>query len=108
MSRRIISRDVVAKQLAISPQVLVRYESMGFIHVARSDETASEGYEPDQVRRLWTILSFQRDLGINLAGVEVILRLCDQMREIHQHLHGLAVELHDILGTDDSTQPPQR
>ena len=35
------------------------------------------GYEPAQIRRLWTIVSFQRDLGINLAGVEVILQLFD-------------------------------
>jgi MerR family transcriptional regulator/heat shock protein HspR len=108
MNRRIIPRDLVAKQLAISPRVLVRYESMGFIHVSRDDEAAAEGYEPDQVRRLWTILSFQRDLGINLAGVEVILRLCDRMREVHQHLHCLAEELHDLLETDNSTQPPQK
>ena len=46
---------------------------------------------------MWTIMSFQRDLGINLAGVEVILRLCDRMTEVHHRLGGLASELREIL-----------
>jgi MerR family transcriptional regulator/heat shock protein HspR len=101
MSRRIIPRDLVARQLAVSPQVLVRYESLGLVQVARDPDDAAEGYEPAQIRRLWTIVSFQRDMGINLAGVEVILHLCDQMREVHRNLHGLANELHSLLDPDN-------
>ena len=71
MNRPIIARDLVARQLAISPQALARYESLGLVHV--SHQGPIEGYDPTQIRRLWTILSFQRDLGVNLAGVEVIL-----------------------------------
>ena len=81
MTRPIIPRDLVARQLAISPKALVRYEQLGLVRVTHDGQ--AEGYEPSQVRRLWTIMSFQRDLGINLAGVEVILRLCDQMTELH-------------------------
>lgn len=101
MSQRIIPRELVAQHFAISPKVLVRYESLGFVRITRDAEAAAEGYEPAQVRRLWTILSFQRDLGINLAGVEVILRLCDQLREVHGQLHGLAKELQDLIDSDD-------
>lgn len=107
MNRRIIPRDLVAKHLAISPRTLVRYESLGFVHAVRDAEASTEGYEPDQVRRLWTIVSFQRDMGINLAGVEVILRLSDQMREVHERLHGLASELHDLLDRPDPPQAPR-
>ena len=81
MTRPIIPRDLVARQLAVSPRMLVRYERLGLVQVTQDGQI--EGYEPSQVRRLWTIMSFQRDLGINLAGVEVILRLCDQMTELH-------------------------
>ena len=45
-----------------------------------------EGYEPAEIRRIWTILSFQRDLGINLAGVEAILKLRDHMAQVHHRL----------------------
>ncbi len=106
MSRRIIPRDQVAQKLAVSPQVLIRYESMGFIHVSSDPEASAEGYEPAQIRRLWTILSFQRDMGVNLAGVEVILRLCDQLKEVHQNLRGLASDLQGLLEADDSQQEP--
>ena len=101
MSRRIIPRDLVAQQLAISPKVLVRYESLGFVRCSSDPEASAEGYEPDQVRRIWSIVTYQRDMGVNLAGVEVILRLCDQMRDVHHHLHGLAAELHGLLDDAD-------
>ena len=41
-------------------------------------------------------------LGINLAGVEVILRLSDQMSELHHCLGGLAGELRELLEAEDS------
>ena len=104
MTRRIIPRDLVAQQLAIPPKTLVRYERLGLVHVAHDGQ--AEGYEPSQVRRLWMIASFQRDLGINLAGVEVILRLCDQMTEVHHRLDDLAQELtRDPRGRGVRTEP---
>ncbi len=99
MSRSIISREVVAQQLAIAPQVLVRYERLGLVRV--SQEGNVQGYEPAQVRRIWTIASFQRDLGINLAGVVVILKLHDQMLELHHHLDGLASHLRELIEEDE-------
>jgi MerR family transcriptional regulator/heat shock protein HspR len=103
MTRPIIARDLVARQLAISPKVLIRYESLGLVHVTQEGEV--EGYEPSQVRRIWTILSFQRDLGINLAGVEVILRLRDRMSELHHRLDSIAGELREILDAEESESP---
>ncbi len=109
MTRPIIPRDLVARQLAITPKVLVRYEQLGLVQVTHDGNV--EGYEPSQVRRIWTIMSFQRDLGINLAGVEVILRLRDQMTELHQHLGDLASEIREILEArseaEEATHSPQ-
>ena len=45
-----------------------------------------EGYGPAEIRRVWTIVSCQRDLGINLAGVEVVLRLRDHLEDVHRRL----------------------
>jgi MerR family transcriptional regulator/heat shock protein HspR len=105
MTRPIIPRDIVDRQLAISPRALLRYERLGLVQVTQEGQVT--GYEPSQVRRIWTIISFQRDLGVNLAGVEVILRLCDQMSELHQKLSGLAGELREIVkaGADDAESP---
>jgi MerR family transcriptional regulator/heat shock protein HspR len=109
MTRPIISRELAAQQLAVAPKTLVRYEQLGLVRVVQ--DSGVEGYEPSQVRRLWTIMSFQRDLGINLAGVEVILGLCDRMTELHRHLAELADEIREIVDTgseaEDTTHSPR-
>ena len=99
MTRRIIPRDLAAKHLAVSTKVLARYESLGLVEVTH--EGPLEGYEPAQVRRLWSIVTYQRDLGINLAGVEVILHLVDHLEEVHHRVHDLADELRSLLDEDD-------
>jgi MerR family transcriptional regulator, heat shock protein HspR len=98
MTRQIIPRDLVARELAVSAKVLLRYESLGLVDVVR--EGSVEGYEPAQIRRIWRIVSFQRDLGINLAGVEVILRLHDHLAEVHRRVDQLAVQLRDLLDAE--------
>jgi MerR family transcriptional regulator/heat shock protein HspR len=95
MTRPIIPRDLVARELSVSPRILLRYEAMGLVRVVR--QGPDEGYEPAQIRRLWTIVSFQRDLGVNLAGVEVILRLFDRLADVHRRVGGLADEIRDAL-----------
>jgi MerR family transcriptional regulator/heat shock protein HspR len=95
MSRTIIPRDQVAQEFSISARVLVRYESLGLVRAVR--EGSVEGYEPSEIPRLWTIVSCQRDLGINLAGVEAILKLRDHLAEVRRRLHGLARELNEAL-----------
>jgi MerR family transcriptional regulator/heat shock protein HspR len=99
MTRRIIPRDQVAHELSVSPNVLVRYEAMGWIQSVRVG--GEVGYEPAQIRRLWTIVSFQRDLGINRAGVEVILHLQDHVLEVHRRMHDLADQLRELIDTDN-------
>jgi MerR family transcriptional regulator/heat shock protein HspR len=99
MNERFIPRDLVASNLGVSTRVLLRYEQLGLVQVTRNGPV--EGYEPAQVRRLWSIMSFHRDLGVNLAGVQVILQLCDKMSELHQQLDHLAGELRSILENED-------
>jgi MerR family transcriptional regulator/heat shock protein HspR len=100
MTRLIIPRELVARQLDVSPKALIRFERLGLVRLTQ--EGSMKGYEPSQVRRIWTILSYQRDLGINLAGVQVILRLRDQMLQLHHCLGGLAGELRELLEAEDS------
>jgi len=99
MNEPIIPRETVAQGLSISPQVLIRYEELGLVRCIRSGDV--QGYEPSQVRRIWSIVSYQRDLGVNLAGVEVILQLRDHMTHVHRHLSHLAKDLRDMLDAPD-------
>src|SRR5262245_25207752 len=103
MSRAIIPRDIAARELAISPQVLVRYESLGLVRSIH--EGLVEGYEPTEIHRLWTIVTFQRDLGVNLAGVEVILQLSDRLSEVKQRVKNLADELRDAVDAREAASP---
>jgi MerR family transcriptional regulator/heat shock protein HspR len=96
MTPPIIPRDLVARELSVSPRILLRYEALGLVRMVR--EGQDEGYEPAQLRRLWTIVSFQRELGVNLAGVEVILGLFDRLADVHRKLGGLAEEMREALG----------
>jgi MerR family transcriptional regulator/heat shock protein HspR len=104
MKVRVLPRDLVAQQLAVSLRVLDRYESLGLVQSVH--DGSMKGYEPAQIRRLWTIVSFQRDLGINLAGVEVILQLFDHFSRVHHRVHHLADELRELLDVDESTFEP--
>ncbi len=96
MRRPIVSREEAAHHLAIPTKTLLRFERRGLVTVVRDGDV--EGYGPAEIRRLWTIVTFRRDLGINLAGVEVILRLRDQLDAMHARLDGLA---RDLLATLD-------
>jgi MerR family transcriptional regulator/heat shock protein HspR len=91
----IVPRDQVAQHLTVSTSTLLRLEGQGLVHAVRQGDV--EGYGPAEIRRLWTIVSFQRDLGINLAGIEVILRLRDQMKVTRERLDHLAKILQETL-----------
>jgi MerR family transcriptional regulator/heat shock protein HspR len=95
MPRKILSREIVAENLAVPARLLLRYERVGLVEVVR--EGADEGYTPEQIRRVWTIVSLQRDLGVNLAGVQAILQLHSELEHVHHRLDDLADRLRAIV-----------
>jgi len=106
MTQPIIPRDRVAEQLAVPVRILIRYESRGLVRVVHGEDggVEVEGYGPAEIRRIWSILSFQRDLGINLAGVEAILKLHDHIEEVHQRLDVLARQLREALDSGPASE----
>ena len=99
MSNTIFPRDQVARELSISVATLLRYEGRGLVRAVA--EGPVEGYGPAEVRRVWTILTYHRDLGINLAGIEVILRLREQLEATHRRLDRFAREFRSSLDEGD-------
>ncbi len=71
----------VAKMYNIHPQTLRLYEREGLISPSRS-EGNTRLYSADDLKRLELILDLIRDLGVNLAGVEVILNMRKKMEQI--------------------------
>jgi MerR family transcriptional regulator/heat shock protein HspR len=91
----IFAREQVSEQFAIAPGDLLRYEQRGLIHAVSKRPIG--GYEPSEIRRIWTVVSLHRDLGINLAGVEAIVKLQSHMLEMHANLKKLAFRLTEML-----------
>src|SRR5581483_3301928 len=70
--------SAVAEQYAIHPQTLRLYEREGLLAPSRS-EGNTRLYTDEDLERLEIILKLTRELGVNLAGVEIILNMREQM-----------------------------
>ncbi len=79
--RRFVMISAVAERFEIHPQTLRLYEREGLITPQRS-EGNTRLYDEETLMRLETILTLTRDLGVNLAGVEVILNMREQMESM--------------------------
>jgi len=73
--------SVVAERYGIHPQTLRLYEREGLIKPTRSAGN-TRLYDEEAIRRLEIILALTRDLGVNLAGVEVILNMKERMDQM--------------------------
>jgi MerR family transcriptional regulator/heat shock protein HspR len=79
--QKFVMISVVAERYSIHPQTLRLYEREGLIKPARSAGN-TRLYDEEAIRRLEIILTLTRDLGVNLAGVEVILNMREQMERM--------------------------
>ncbi|MBX3293611.1 MAG: helix-turn-helix transcriptional regulator [Acidobacteria bacterium] len=73
--------SAVAEMYDIHPQTLRLYEREGLLKPSRSDGN-TRLFEDSDLERLEVILSLTRDLGVNLAGVEIILNMREKMAEM--------------------------
>jgi len=76
------SLESVCEILDLSPRTLRLYERRGLIRAERVEETEGQPralFTPDEVRRIQRIRLLTKEMGVNLAGVEIILRLLDQL-----------------------------
>lgn len=75
----------VAEQYQIHPQTLRLYEREGLLKPSRSDGN-TRLYTDEDLERLEVILKLTRDLGVNLAGVEIILNMREKMAEMQRQI----------------------
>ncbi|HVT58176.1 MAG TPA: MerR family transcriptional regulator [Thermoanaerobaculia bacterium] len=73
--------SVVAERFDIHPQTLRLYEREGLLKPVRSSGN-TRLYDEEAIQRLEIILTLTRDLGVNLAGVEVILNMKERMEQM--------------------------
>ncbi len=83
--------SVAAKLVQMHPQTLRYYERLGLIRPARSDGKIRL-YSARDIERLRQIHQYINDLGVNLAGVEVILRMTERMAVMEMQLREMQVQ----------------
>jgi len=84
--------SVVAKALNIHPQTLRQYEREGLVTPSRTNGKMRL-YSQRDIDRINMILRLTRDLGVNLAGVDIILQFKDKIDEMEQEIDDLQVKL---------------
>jgi MerR family transcriptional regulator/heat shock protein HspR len=77
--------SVVADMFDVHPQTLRTYEREGLIRPARSQGN-TRLYSEEDVARIELILRLTKDLGVNLAGVEVILNMRERMEQMQREV----------------------
>jgi MerR family transcriptional regulator/heat shock protein HspR len=103
-SRAAYMISVVAEQYEIHPQTLRLYEREGLLKPSRS-EGNTRLYTTDDLERLEVILHLTRDLGVNLAGVEIILNMREKMGEMQSQIQEFISTLNRELASRTARRP---
>ncbi len=77
--------SAVAEQYGIHPQTLRLYEREGLLKPSRT-EGNTRLYTEEDLERLEVILALTRDLGVNLAGVEIVLNMRQRMQQMQSQM----------------------
>jgi len=89
--------SVVAERFEVHPQTLRLYEREGLVKPSRTQGN-TRLYSEEDVRRLQFILNLTRDLGVNLAGVEIIMNLRGRIEAMQQEMDRFISQVRDELG----------
>ena len=90
--------SVVANQFSVHPQTLRLYEREGLLKPSRTEGNTRLYTEAD-MSRLETILSLTRDLGVNLAGVEIVLNMREKMEEMQHQMQEFVSYVTEQMGS---------
>ncbi len=90
--------SAIAEQYEIHPQTLRLYEREGLLKPSRS-EGNTRLYTAADVERLEVILHLTRDLGVNLAGVEIILNMREKMDQMQSQIQEFVASLNRELAS---------
>ncbi len=82
----------VAELLEVHPQTIRSYESAGFIEPARSSGRIRL-FNDEDIDRLRLVLLLTKELGVNLAGVEIIERMINQIEDMQSQMEYLILKV---------------
>ena len=84
--------SVAAKMIGVQARALRYYERTGLVAPSRSRGNIRL-YSPADIERLRQIKTLTNDLGVNLAGVEVIMRLAERMAHMERQMQEMEAEI---------------
>jgi MerR family transcriptional regulator/heat shock protein HspR len=90
--------SVAAELVGMHPQTLRMYEAKGLVRPARTPG-GTRLYSENDLERLRLIQRLTTELGLNLAGVEHVLRLEDELRRMRVRMERLEQELREEIRT---------
>jgi len=90
-NRGVFMISVAAELANLHPQTLRMYEARGLIEPMRSSK-GTRLYSQDDVEKLRRIQEMTAELGLNLAGVERVLRLEDEIEQMHDRIEAMELE----------------
>ena len=99
--------SAVAELYEIHPQTLRLYEREGLLRPSRTDGN-TRLYTDSDLERLDVILTLTREMGVNLAGVEIILNMRDKMAEMQQQVEEFVRFVQEELMRGLGTAQPSR
>jgi MerR family transcriptional regulator/heat shock protein HspR len=99
--------SAVAEQYEIHPQTLRLYEREGLLRPSRS-EGNTRLYTDSDLERLEVILHLTRDLGVNLAGVEIVLNMREKMSEMQRQMENFVSTLNSEFAARARAAGPEK
>jgi MerR family transcriptional regulator/heat shock protein HspR len=97
----------VAELYKLHPQTLRLYERVGLLKPSRSDGN-TRLYTDQDLERLEVILTLARDMGVNLAGIEIILNMREKMVEMEKQMTEFATVVQQELSRVANTVMQER
>ncbi|HET8575960.1 MAG TPA: helix-turn-helix transcriptional regulator [Methylomirabilota bacterium] len=96
---------VVAEMLKLHPQTLRMYEKKGLIRPSRT-VGKTRLYSPEDVEEIARVVRLARDLGVNLAGIEIILKMRRRMLDMQAQIETLMkhVRADTVRSADPATR----
>lgn len=90
--------SVVCEMLDVHPQTLRLYEKEGLVHPIRTKRHRL--YSENDVERLNLILQLTRDMGVNKAGVDIILRMRHRLEVMQREMEEMMALFEDDIRRD--------
>ncbi|HLH44653.1 MAG TPA: helix-turn-helix transcriptional regulator [Bryobacteraceae bacterium] len=98
--------SAVAEQYQVHPQTLRLYEREGLLKPSRS-EGNTRLYTDEDLERLEVILKLTRELGVNLAGVDIILNMREKMAEMQKQIQAFVSSLNVEISQRSRSASPE-